>query len=257
MSWEAQDQKAEAQVTTCKKIAQDLILPLYEKGLLIFSNPFSPRLMAWYIAHEATRYNRKKKAWEVLRHLVTNYPEIGLTNLTAKRGDNEVEKYGKDPFHPLSHIWMAQRAFYDLECRLKDTLVNSPSFQGKLLRDYKVLLALWCRAIGIGCARGLLRKGARINPEDAVQGALMWIKRDEADTSRFDGAQGTETVRLRVAWTYRMFGSLSSLERLFPRPNTDDDNPLLRPLPRDFWAPGRLEAYAAKARREGPAPIVL
>lgn len=259
MSWDTQAAKATKQVNSCVQNAKTFLLPTYGFSFYAFPIPVHPAVAMLYCAHESGRWNKKLKRWECLRWVKTYYPEIGLLQLTMRAGDNEVGRWGINPLDPLSHVWAAQEAFaegVDLTKKWLDQYGYKPFLQLSALHATGLLLLV--RSVGIGCTRGLLKMGARtaLDPIRPFHGMAAWLRRDDADTTPFDGSQDTELVRLRFLWCWQCvmraaevgIGAVGNEVELpdAPRP------PGLLDLPRDFQR--NVDQYIARAKREGFKP---
>lgn len=265
MTWQTALKKANSQIDLCVQIVRGCVRPWYGLTLKEWPSPIIPPVHMLYAAHESAK--KRKGVWIAARDVLTNYPEISFTNLTAKLGDNEVAKYGKDPYDVRSHFWAAQQAFWAVRESVDKALrrYHFAEFDLLSVEDQTILLLL-PRAVGIGCVRGLLRKSDRLSGHASLSGHTSdsigltpiidienWIARPDADTSPFDGGQDTEAVRLRFAWCSRMVRrsgecGIGGLPTFLSPPLPDPGN--LAPLPKDFMK--NMQAYSAKARREGP-----
>lgn len=261
MSWSTAVTKATKQVDQCLVLAARYVLPWWGMSEAEFPCPIPPAVGALYTAHEsATKWRYQGKLiFAPARHVLTNYPEASLKNLTCKVGDNEVERFNVHPFHVRSHHWAAQKAFWEGRTYVNPKLqqYGFVEFDGLAVYDQIVLLLLQ-RAVGIGCTRGLLRKASQEpghTDYQPVKYMEQWLKQPDADTTPFDGAQTTETVRLRFAWCSMMvvrareleIGDLPvALKPPLPRPEG------ILPMPRDFQK--NMKAYARAARNQGPMP---
>jgi hypothetical protein len=245
MSWEAMKKRAAKQVADTLVVSQR-VLQNYGATLCEFECGIPPSVLSTYIAHESggQRWTR------------TEYPEFGLAQLTGRKGDNEVTRYKVHPYHPRSHIWAAQQAFWAMYSlvnrRLRESGYMELAYQA--VADQVSLLIL-PRAIGIGCLRGLLKKSVPLKMTP-IPGIRAWLGQPSADTSAFDGQQGTDLVRLRYLWCTGMVARTQEVG-LGPLPNglvaPDTSRPTdLVPLPSDFFT--RNDYYTARAKQEGPTP---
>lgn len=259
MSWQTAGAKATRQIDDCLKIVKTFLMPTYGFSFHVFPVPVHPAVAMLYAAHESGVWNKKLKRWECLRWVKTNYPEIGLLQLTMKRGDNEVATWGIHPLDPHSHIWAAQESFaegVDLTKKVLAQYGYKPFLQLSALHATALLLLV--RSVGCGCTRGLLKMGARTAMDSyrPFHAMAAWLKRDDADTTPFDGAQDTETVRLRFLWCWQCctrapeigIGHIGEYVDLpdAPRPSG------LMDLPADFQR--NVATYIAAAKREGFKP---
>lgn len=267
MSWTTMLAKANAQIGDCVLLATKYVLPWWGATMAEWPTPIFGSVHALYAAHECSKKYRLggKIVFAPARHVLTNYPECGPDNLTARKGDDEVGRFGVHPYQIRSHFWAAQQAFWEGKAFV-DPLLTKYGFCpfGQLAAYDQLSLLLLPRAVGIGCVRGLFRKAAAYlkgRPADHTYRLLpvsmmeQWLLRPDADTTPFDGSQTTEVVRLRFAWCTRIvlrsrevgIGDLP-LTVLPPPPDPGD----LVPLPKDFHA--RMAWYSQQARREGPTP---
>lgn len=258
MSWATAVAKATAQVDNCVVIAKTFLIPTYGATFHTFVHPIHPAVAMLYCAHESGYWDKRLKRWVCRRWIKTYYPEIGLLQMTMRNGDNEVARWKINPLDPYSHIWAAQECF----CEGVDLIAKALKQYGyrefwSLSPTHATALLLLIRSVGIGCVRGLLRMGARtaLDPIRPLHGIGAWLRRDDADTTPFDGAQDTELVRLRTAWCWQCvtravevgIGAVGDdLETPGDRP---DD---LAPLPRDFQS--NVDVYIAQAKAVGFAP---
>ncbi len=268
MSWETQKAKAEQQVTQCVSLARQYVLPWWGATLKEFQTPILPDLLALYIAHESAmkwRYNGKL-IFAPARHVLTNYPEVSLTNLTCKAGDNEVQRLNVHPFHVRSHIWAAQHAFWEGVAWVEPQLKKYGYYPFAQLGQHdQNLLLLLQRSVGIGCTRGLLRKGQQWGVKNDYGkglciGAKMasWLASPGADTTPFDGSQTTADVQLRFAWCAAMILRRGEVPVGLLSPSRYDvlvppvERPVygITPMPKDFMV--NMKVYRNVARREGP-----
>jgi len=269
MSWETMLRKAHDQIDWCIALALKYTLPWWGVTFREFSTPIYPSLHALYATHECAMRYRLDRLKSVLvfapaRHVLTRYPEIGPDNLTAKKGDDEVRRFKKHPYHVRSHFWAGQQAFWEGKAWVDPQLAKYGFAKFDDLSAYSQFsLLLLPRAIGIGCTRGLLRKGQRAVPDFAskrlqpVEAMERWLSLSSADTTPFDGSQTTETVRLRFAWCTRLVLRSKELAidvmPLSAQPPVPDPGDLV-PLPADFYKPGMMKAYQCMARNQGPMP---
>lgn len=267
MSWTTMLAKANAQIDDCVLLATRYVLPWWGATMAEWPTPIFGSVHALYAAHESAKKYRLggKVVFAPARFLTTNYPEISIDNLTARKGDDEVRRFGKHPYDVRSHFWAAQQAFWEGKAFVDPLLTKYGFAPFDQLAVYDQLsLLLLPRAVGIGCVRGLIRKAAtylkglpaehtyRLLP---VSRAEFWLQRPNADTTPFDGSQTTEVVRLRFAWCTRIVlrsreVNLGDLPLMLKPPLPDPGN--LVPLPKDFHA--RMAFYSRQARREGPMP---
>lgn len=256
MTWDQIVKKANAQVEECIILAQKYVLPWWGKTLREFYSPIPPSVHALYIAHECSMKYRLdgKLVFAPGRHLLTNYPEVGPDNLTAKKGDDEVRRWGKHPYDIRSHFWAAQQSFWEGKAWIEPILAKYgfPSFDTLYTQD-ELLLLLLPRAIGLGCTRGLLCK-AKLETQQDLRGIGVWLAGPNADTTPFDGSQTTDVVRLRYLWCRAM---ISQAWRLgigclgtCAAPVLDPGN--LLSLPKDFHA--NMKAYSRAAKNQGSTP---
>lgn len=261
MSWQKIVDKANAQVDQCVILAKKYVLPWWGVTLHEFATPIPESVHALYVAHEsAMKYKLDGKlVFAPARFLLTNYPEIGPDNLTAKKGDDEVRRWKKHPYNIRSHFWAAQQSFWEGKAWLKPILVKCelPQFERLSTVDQLALLLL-PRAIGLGCTRGLLRKQMNITGCGLMNRIETWLRNPKADTTPFDGAQTTDVVRLRFLWCTKMIcravevglGPLPSWNPGLQPPVADPGD--LVPLPKDFHV--NMKAYSRAARNQGPTP---
>jgi hypothetical protein len=267
MSWTTALAKANAQIDDCVLLATKYVLPWWGATMHEFGTPIFGGVHALYAAHECAKKYRLdgKIVFAPARHVLTNYPEASICNLTCRKGDDEVGRWNVQPYHVRSHLWAAQQAFWEGKAWVEPLLAKYGFVPFDQLAVYDQLsLLLLPRAVGIGCTKGLLRKAGdavrRLPKEHTyrilpVSRAELWLQRPNADTTPFDGSQTTEVVRLRFAWCTRIvlrqgelgLGDLPlSLKPPVARP------PDLVPMPKDFRA--NMKAYSNRARREGPTP---
>ncbi len=266
MSWQTALDKAHGQIDWCVALALKYTLPWWGTTFREWPSPIYPSLHALYATHEcAMKYRLDGKLVFVpARHVLTNYPEIGPDNLTAKPGDNEVKRFGKHTYHVRSHFWAGQQSFWEGKAWVDPQLAKYGFAKFDDLSAFSQFsLLLLPRAIGIGCTRGILRKASlaipaftdkRLQPVEAME---RWLALPAADTTPFDGTQTTETVRLRFAWCTRLVLrskelGIDSMPLAAEPPLTDPGD--LVPLPADFFQPGRMKAYQRMARNQGPTP---
>jgi hypothetical protein len=262
VSWRAALRKADEHLRWCMLLAERFVLRWWGVSLAEFRAPVPPSVMALYWAHEcAVRHRVEGKVqFAPARYVLTNYPEVAPGNLTAKRGDDEVRRFGIHPYDIRSHAWACQQAFWEgvdyIDPRLRR--YGFAPFVDLALYDQLCLLLLQ-RSVGLGCTRGIARKARLAFPDNSprlvVSAMEAWLSRPAADTTPFDGAQTTATVRLRFVWCTRIvqraadlgIGDLPlHLGHPLPRPEGLVD------LPRDFHA--NMRRYRNEAKREGPAP---
>ncbi len=243
--------RADREVAEATDTARKVVLPRYGKSLREFPVPVPPSVLALYIAHESGG----------VRWTQTKYPEVGLAQLTAKRGDNEVRLFDVDPLDPRSHVWAAQQAFWRMRSLISSAINTylKCTFEDLLIVERVKFLWL-ARSVGASCTRSLIRVSSRrfgMLPRAPIANISLWLSRPDADTSAFDGAQGTDQVRLRFLVALKAvtqadasdpFEVASAWTVAPPRPRQVS----IVTKPRDFES--RIGYYCRVAKGEGPKP---
>ena len=159
MSWQTALDEANDQIDWCVKLALGYTLPWWGATFREWPTPIYPSLHALYATHECSMRQKikGKTVFIPARHILTNYPEVGPDNLTAKNGDNEVKRFGKHPYHIRSHFWAGQQSFWEGKAWIEPYLAKYNFARFDDLSAYSQFsLLLLPRAIGYGDRKSVM-----------------------------------------------------------------------------------------------------